>query len=296
MILVAAKFLAAKFIGGITLHDFLTNVATVGCVVALGAAATMIASTLIAIPYNRKKMADRAARVEQRVAEAVKFETLYWAEYDELMRPTDAELPCSTLAKPVTECSMHGDKVTMVYLPDRAAFGYYTDRKNGISYPHLETIARKYLVDNARWDIAKRAYADRRPKQPQPTDNEVIVLGSSSSGSSSSSSSASAAAETGGGGGGGGGIFAMFRRYNRKPAAASAATSGSGGGSGSGDPPLEYTRFVYLGSMHDFSDEATNSSELSTSTSTSDGDSVVDYAEYKRLKSLPAPATPLTPS
>lgn len=287
MILVAAKFLAAKFIGGITLHDFLTNVATVGCVVALGAAATMIAGTLIAIPYSRKKMADRAARVEQRVAEAVKFETLYWAEYDVLMRPTDAELPCSTLAKPVTECSMHGDKVTMVYLPDRAAFGYYTDRKNGISYPHLETIARKYLVDNARWDIAKCAYADRRPKQPQPTDNEVIVLGSSSS-----SSSASAAAETGGGGG----IFAMFRRYNRKPAAASAATSGSGGGSGSGDPPLEYTRFVYLGSMHDFSDEATNSSELSTSTSASDGDSVVDYAEYKRLKSLLAPATPLAPS
>ena len=154
MILVAAKFLAAKFIGGITLHDFLTNVATVGCVVALGAAATMIASTLIAIPYNRKKMADRAARVEQRVAEAVKFEARYWAEYDELMRltprPTDAELPSATLAKPVTEYSMQGDKVTMVYLPDRIAFGYYTDRKNGISYPHLETIARKYLVDNAR--------------------------------------------------------------------------------------------------------------------------------------------------
>jgi hypothetical protein len=43
--------------------------------------------------------------------------------------------------------------------------------------------------------------------------------------------------------------------------------------------------------MHDFSDEESgntknNSSELSTSASASDGDSVVDYAEYKRLKSL----------
>ena len=275
---------AANFIGGMitraSIREFVINATAVGCVVAVGAVITVIAGTILFIPINRKKIADRAARAEQRVAEAAKFETLYWDEYDALMVLT-TPIRAAT-ANPVTERSPQGDAVTMVYLPDRVAFGYYTNRKNGTSYPQLETVARKYLVDNAQRDVAKCAYADRRQSKTAAThDNDIVDLGNlgnpgnpgnpGDSGDlgvveSKSATDSTAPPPTGGG------IFAMFRRYNRKPAAAS-------GSSGSAEAPLEYTRFVYLGSMHDYT-----ASSSSASDSTASDSDAIDYAEFKRLK------------
>ena len=281
---------------------FFTSATTVGCVIALGTAATVIAGTILWIPYSRKKIADRASRLEVRaalqavaVAEAAKFETLYWDEYDALLTAATATATAAATSNPVTEYSPQGDAVTMVYLPDRSAFGYYTDRKSGISYPQLETVARKYLVDNAQSDVAKQAYADRRSKTkvataPAILDTDVVDLGTESKESksvASVSASASASASAAGGGGGGGGIFAMFRRYNRKPTSASASTDRAD------EAPLEFTRFVYLGSMHDYeiknknkrahTSSSSSSSSSSASESTSDCDAI-DYAEFKRLK------------
>jgi hypothetical protein len=273
---------AANFIGGMitraSIREFVINATAVGCVVAVGAVITVIAGTILFIPINRKKIADRAARAEQRVAEAAKFETLYWDEYDAMM-VLKTPIRAAT-ANPVTERSPQGDAVTMVYLPDRVAFGYYTNRKNGTSYPQLETVARKYLVDNAQRDVAKCAYADRRQSNTAAMhDNDIVDLGNPGNtgntgnpgdlGVVESKSATDSSAPTTSGG-----IFAMFRRYNRKPAAAS-------GSSGSTGAPLEYTRFVYLGSMHDY-DYTASSSSASDSTA-SDYDAI-DYAEFKRLK------------
>jgi hypothetical protein len=278
---------------------FFTSATTVGCVIALGAAATVIAGTILWIPYSRKKIADRALRVEVRaalqavaVAEAAKFETLYWDEYDALLTATAATAAATTAtANPVTEYSPQGDAVTMVYLPDRSAFGYYTDRKSSISYPQLETVARKYLVDNAQSDVAKQAYADRRSKTATTQDSDVVDLGpESKTVSTPAPAPAPAPAPDTPAASGGGGIFAMFRRYNRKPASASASASAL---TDKADAPLEYTRFVYLGSMHDYEiknknkrahpSSSSSSSSSSASESTSDCDAI-DYAEFKRLK------------
>ena len=289
----------ARCLGGAAMRanirEILTSATTVGCVIALGAAATVFAGTILWIPYTRKKMADRSEQCAAAVAEAakaVKFETLYWDEYDALLT---AATTTATTENPVTEHSPQGDAVTMVYLPDRSAFGYYTDRKSSISYPQLETIARKYLVDNAQRDVAKRAYADRRSKTKTATttattaeslDTDVVDLGTESK---DSNSVASASASAAGGGGGGGGIFAMFRRYNRKPASASASSDKAD------EAPLEYTRFVYLGSMHDYANKnkraSSASSASSASGSASDSDAAIDYADFKRLKIASAPPT-----
>jgi len=166
--------MVARCIGGAAMRanirEIFTSATTIGCVFALGAAATVIAGTLLWIPYTRKRIADRIEQREAAVAEAAKFETLYWDEYDALLAATTTAATAATTAtaNPVTDQSPQGDSVTMVYLPDRSAFGYYTNRKNSISYPQLETVARKYLVDNAHRDAAKQAYADRRSKTATP--------------------------------------------------------------------------------------------------------------------------------
>jgi hypothetical protein len=296
-------FTLARCIGGAVMRanirEIFTSATTVGCVIVLGAAATAIAGTLLWIPYTRKRVADRIEQRAAAVAEAAKFETLYWDEYDALLASTAAT---ATTATAVTEYSPQGDAVTMVYLPDRIAFGYYTDRKNGISYPQLETVARKYLVDNAQRDTAKQAYADRRSKTATATattqDSDVVDLGlepnntatAAATPAAATPAAAAAAATSGTASSTGGGIFAMFRRYNRKPASASTAPNASA--DKAEEAPLEYTRFVYLGSMHDYeiknknkrSSESSSSSSSSASDSTSDCDAAIDYAEFKRLK------------
>ena len=277
------------------IREIFTSATTVGCIIVLGAAATAIAGTLLWIPYTRKRIADRSERHAAAVAEAAKFETLYWDEYDALLAATTtAAAATAATANPVTDQSPQGDSVTMVYLPDRTAFGYYTNRKNSISYPQLETVARKYLVDNAHRDAAKQAYADRRSKTATPAttattattatpDTDVVDLGSESKtvAATTATATAAAAAATAAAASTGGGIFAMFRRYNRKPASASASTDKAD------EAPLEYTRFVYLGSMHDYENKNNNkrtSESSSASESASDCDAAIVYAEYKRLK------------
>ena len=293
--------MVARCIGGAAMRanirEIFTSATTVGCIIVLGAAATAIAGTLLWIPYTRKRIADRIEQREAAVAEAAKFETLYWDEYDALLAATTtaatATATAAATANPVTDQSPQGDAVTMVYLPDRTAFGYYTNRKNSISYPQLETVARKYLIDNAHRDAAKKAYADRRSKTKTATqatqatqatpDTDIVDLGLESKTVAATTATATAAAAATAAASTGGGIFAMFRRYNRKPASASASTDKAD------EAPLEYTRFVYLGSMHDYENKNNNkrtseSSSSSASESASDCDAAIDYAEYKRLK------------
>jgi hypothetical protein len=274
------------FIGS-TLRESVCGATRAGCIVVLGAAATIFAGTVLWIPHIRKRSAERAAAAAAMSADAaaaVKFETLYWDEYDRLLAtaaPATATTATTATTAAVTERSPQGDVITMVYLSDRDAFGYYTDRKNGITYSQLETVARKYLVDHSQREIAVRAYADRRSKtagkSPTTTsagaddgdnDSDVIDLGGGGSSSAKSATATDAAVKTETSGG----IFAMFRRYNRKPAAVTVPASGSG------EAPLEYTRFVYLGPMHEF-----NANTNAVESASTDCDAI-DYAEFKRMK------------
>ena len=132
-------------------------------------------------------------------------------------------------AAPTTLTTPRGDVVTMTYAKDRAAFGYYTDRKDNLTYTQLETVARSFLVRNSLPDLAREAYADRRIRATDP----VVVVEAVAAHQAPAPAAKS-------GSGGGGGIFAMFRKYNRKPEDAPK------------NAPLEYTRFVYLGTMRDY--------------------------------------------
>jgi hypothetical protein len=92
-------------------------------------------------------------------------------------------------------------------------------------------VARSFLVHNSRPDLAREAYADRRIRASDPVAAMTTAAGDEVQ------APAPAPAKSVGGSGG---IFAMFRKYNRKPE----------------DPPknepLKYTRFVYMGTMRDY--------------------------------------------
>jgi hypothetical protein len=153
-----------------------------------------------------------------------------------------------------------------------------------------------FLVKNARPDLAKLAYVDRRAGGRQaplivkegygeplvPWAPAVVV--------------APVADTTTGGG-----IFAMFKSYNRKPSAtnsttatstsADAATATSANAAAATD-----THFVYLGTMQDYKATRDKSKRRSpTSTGSGSGSSVggeeapyvnVKYAEFKSRSKL----------
>ena len=222
----------------------LSHAVTVGCVVAMGTAATLIAGTILWSSHSRKlsnKLGDRLlkrehARKQQQDAlrADIEFDALLWAEYDAMLLLSAPAVAlasgAASGAAPITLTTPRGDVVTMTYANDRSAFGYYTDRKDNVTYAQLETVARSFLVRNSRPDLAREAYADRRIRVPDP-----VVVVTAAADEAPAPAPAPAAAKSGGGG-----IFAMFRKYNRKPE----------------DPPknapLEYTRFVYLGTMRDY--------------------------------------------
>jgi hypothetical protein len=137
----------------------------------------------------------------------------------------------------------------MTYVPEKTAFGYYSDRKDSLTYTHLETAARMFLVKNERADLAALAYADRRIKSisvdapaPAPTPAPTPVHESGS------------------------GVFALFRKYNRKPAPPPSASA---------ECAVD-THFIYLGTMHDY-DEVCAPKSPSTSEYAN-----IDYAEFKK--------------
>jgi hypothetical protein len=225
----------------------LSHTITVGCVVAMGTAATLIAGTILWNSHSHKvtnELRDRIlkrehARKQQHDAlrAELEFDALLWSEYDAMLLSAPAgaaaAAAAAVAAAPITLTTPRGDVVTMTYANDRAAFGYYTDRKDNVTYAQLETVARSFLVHNSRPDLAREAYADRRIRASDPVAVAAMTT-------ATVAAAAAAPTKGDGGGGGGGGIFAMFRRYNRKPE----------------DPPknepLKYTRFVYLGTMRDY--------------------------------------------
>ena len=220
------------------------------------------------------------------------FDSLFYEEYDTMMSASSSSTetvcePASFSAVPVTtpRCEL-----VITYVPARSAFGYYTDRKDSIPYSHLETAARMFLVKNARPDLAKLAYVDRRPSNSAVLSSAVPIINAGVPDDIVSTPSTS----------GGGGIFAMFKSYNRKPAAAasSAATSDSTTTSNSGAAavaPATDTHFVYMGTMQDYKATRDKSKRSPTSRSSGSGSSVgceetpyvnVKYTEFKSRSKL----------
>lgn len=238
------------------------------------------------------------------VSDDTTFDSSFYEEYDTMMSAstsdsasasasTSACEPASFSAVPVTtpRCEL-----VITYVPARSAFGYYTDRKDSIPYSHLETAARMFLVKNARPDLAKLAYVDRR----RPSNNHSSVVPSSVVPISAVPSAGvpddivSTPSTTGGGG-----IFAMFKSYNRKPAAAassdSTTTTSNSGAVAAAAAPVTDTHFVYMGTMQDYKATRDKSKRSPTSRSSGSGSSVggeetpyvnVKYTEFKSRSNL----------
>ena len=232
------------------------------------------------------------------------FDALFYEEYDTMMSASASTSdsasasassgePASFSAVPVTtpRCEL-----VITYVPARSAFGYYTDRKDSIPYSHLETAARMFLVKNARPDLAKLAYADRRAggRQAPPLNPLVVKEGY---GEPLVPCAAPVADTTTSGSGGG--IFAMFKSYNRKPAAAassdSTTTTSTSAASNSAVAPATDTHFVYMGTMQDYKATRDKSKRSPTSRSSGSGSSVgceetpyvnVKYTEFKSRSKL----------
>ena len=180
-------------------------------------------------------------------------------------------------------------ELVITYDPARSAFGYYTDRKDSIPYSHLETAARMFLVKNARPDLAKLAYADRRtaPVVAAPLVVAASVVDPVAVADTTTTTS--------------GGIFAMFKSYNRKPSATNNSTTATGTSADaatatSADAAAATdTHFVYLGTMQDYKGTRDKSKRSPTSRVSGSGSSVggeeapyvnVKYTEFKSRSKL----------
>ena len=231
------------------------------------------------------------------------FESLFYEEYDAMMVSPETGTgagtePASFSAVPVTtpRCEL-----VITYVPARSAFGYYTDRKDSIPYSHLETAARMFLVKNARPDLAKLAYVDRRAGGRQaPTTQclnplivkegyeEPLVPWAAPVVAPVVDPVVDPVADTTSGG-----IFAMFKSYNRKPSAtnsAAATSSDSTASTATNKATATDTHFVYLGTMQDYKDMRDKSKRSPTgrgSGSCEDAPYVnVKYAEFKSRSKL----------
>lgn len=220
------------------------------------------------------------------------FESLFYEEYDAMMMLPETGTgagtePASFSAVPVTtpRCEL-----VVTYVPARSAFGYYTDRKDSIPYSHLETAARMFLVKNARPDLAKLAYVDRRPTAAPVVAAPVVAATVVATATDTTDTS-------GGGTSSGGGIFAMFKSYNRKPGAAAtpADTSADAGKATAGNAKATDTHFVYLGTLQDYKATRDKGNRSPTSNGSGSGSSVggedapyvnVKYAEFKSRSKL----------
>ena len=244
----------------------LSGVFDVGRLAVMVSATTLFAGTMLCIPLSRQRVAMRAELkqcISDQVAADAAFESVCLTEYDLMMASaTDTTAAAAAAATATATTNAHLTPITidtprcklvMSYVPGKTAFGYYSDRKDSLSYTHLETAARMFLVKNERPDLAALAYADRRIKttsnstststsvdeHPVPVPVPVPVPESSS------------------------GVFALFRKYNRKPAAPAKCAVD--------------THFVYLGTMHDYEEACTAPKSPPTSEYAN-----IDYAEFKK--------------
>jgi hypothetical protein len=225
------------------------------------------------------------------------FDALFYEEYDTMMSASactsdsasaSSGEPASFSAVPVTtpRCEL-----VITYVPARSAFGYYTDRKDSIPYSHLETAARMFLVKNARPDLAKLAYVDRRPSTNHSSAVPSTAVPSSAVPSAGVPDDIVSTPSTSSGG-----IFAMFKSYNRKPAAAASSdsttttTTTSNSGAAATAAPATDTHFVYMGTMQDYKATRDKSKRSPTSRSSGSGEETpyvnVKYTEFKSRSKL----------
>ena len=268
-----------------TMPRVLRNALTLGCVLI---AASAVAGTLLWIPYTRRRISDGAARREKRMQQQTDdaaFDAMFWNEYDAMMVATTtatgsgAENADMDL-DPVTVSTPQGD-VSMTYVPGRGAFGYYTDRRGSVTYPHLETVARKFLLHHARPDLARLAYADRRLKgvtneHVSAAAAEAVVVDAIQVAPVAPVPTPSQS------------IFARLRSYNRKlgddsSAAQAAQAAQAAAVAAPPPPPPEYTRFVWLGTLYDLAEASKSSPDYERVD--------YDYAEFKRLNPVRSSAS-----
>jgi hypothetical protein len=168
-----------------------------------------------------------------------------------------------------------------------------------------------FLVKNARPDLAKLAYVDRRAggRQAPATQclNPLIIKEGYGEplvpwaapvvAAPVVAAPVVAAPVVDTSGGGSGGIFAMFKSYNRKPSATNSTTATSSDSTASSNSAATATatdtHFVYMGTMQDY--KATRDKSKRSPTSRSSGSSVgseeppyvnVKYAEFKSRSKL----------
>jgi hypothetical protein len=260
-----------------TMPRVLRNALTLGCVLI---AASAVAGTLLWIPYTRRRISDGAARREKRMqqqTDEAAFDAMFWDEYDAMMVATTtatgsgAENADMDL-DPVTVSTPQGD-VSMTYVPGRGAFGYYTDRRGSVAYPHLETVARKFLLHHTRPDLARLAYADRRLKG---VANEHVSAAAAAEAAAAAAVDAIQVAPVAPVPTPSQSIFARLRSYNRKLGDdSSAAQAAQAAAIAAPPPPPEYTRFVWLGTLYDLAEASKSSPDYERVD--------YDYAEFKRL-------------
>jgi hypothetical protein len=162
-----------------------------------------------------------------------------------------------------------------------------------------------FLVKNARPDLAKLAYMDRRAGGRQaPTTqclNPLIIKEGYGEplvpwapvAAPVAAPVVDPVADTTTSGG----IFAMFKSYNRKPGAAAtpADTSADAGKATAGNAKATDTHFVYLGTLQDYKATRDKGNRSPTSNGSGSGSSVggeetpyvnVKYAEFKSRSKL----------
>jgi len=219
----------------------------------------------------------------------VKFESVFYEEYDTMMSLVDNNgLPAASAASAAAFSAVNvitpRCELVITYVPARSAFGYYTDRKDSLPYTHLETAARIFLVKNARPDLAKLAYVDRRKKKTIASVEETPTSSDSTASTATSTSNADTVATAGGE------IFSLFKSYNRKPVSDASKESTSTSDTSSVPPPVVDTHFVYMGSMEDYR-QLKRASEPRTraSGSSASGDEAseaayvnIKYADFKK--------------
>jgi hypothetical protein len=252
---------------------------------------------------------------EPSAVDDAKFESVFYEEYDTMMALNSGSTANVSVSTSTTvssgaigsESSFSAVNVTtprcelvITYVPAKGAFGYYTDRKDSLPYTHLETAARIFLVKNARPDLAKLAYVDRRHK----TNPSTVDVGSDTGSTTSTSNPVLSAAPAPSEPPASGGIFALFKSYNRKPVSepSSSSSSSSTTTDSKASSDLTDTHFIYMGSMQDYK-QLKRATEPRTrgSGSSASGDDAPDtayvnikYTDFKKKSSASASASAST--
>jgi hypothetical protein len=251
---------------------------------------------------------------EPSAADDAKFESVFYEEYDTMMALNSGSTANVSVSTSTTvssgaigsESSFSAVNVTtprcelvITYVPAKGAFGYYTDRKDSLPYTHLETAARIFLVKNARPDLAKLAYVDRRRKNPSTVDAVSDTVSTASTSTSTSASNPVLIADPAPSESlASGGIFALFKSYNRKPVSepSSSSSSSSSTTDSKASSDLTDTHFIYMGSMQDYK-QLKRAAEPRTrgSGSSASGDDATDtayvnikYTDFKKKSSASA--------